>query len=449
MIHGTVNFAGNVATDVMTSAKMNLAFNDTRRIKAMKSDIKLFFDELQKITNSIMENNSFKTFEAILIKDSKKAEKKIESLSELEEKDDNYTKRILESLALDPSLRFIYELIVDKFGDKDNKVSNFAKKFDINIDEWKVKRLKEQLKKNKETNLYDENRILIAIDKVKAECAFWGIPFNEYTKELEELWTSTNTLLCNVDGNQFEIREDAECAKEDLRYFMEYSLKNNILDKNIEDVIIEIEKNIKSDYYKENLYNKIKELQEEQDLKNIQVVTERIISRMPIFSKIEKEFDYGHVFSHKVAYERVQNLMVKNEKVAFSFLTSLFRNGKNAILITSERIYLLKKDDIKVIDLLDYESIGIKDEKVYIKYNGEEYDTGQEILGLKQNEYYFLFETIERVIKMCLAIKNKDTYLADEDVYNNIIIRSKQKEYIRHNKLKVFIIGGILFLYIY
>lgn len=448
MLHSTVNLAGNVTTAIVTGSKMSAAFNDRKRINSMRSDIKIFFDELRKVTYSIMQSNSSKPFELILTTESEEASKKIDALETLEKKSEEHTKVILEALTLDPSLRSIYESIVENYGDKDNKISEFAKKLKINIDEWKVKRLKEQLKKNKESDFSDENKILSAIEKVKEECAFWGIPYNEYTKELDELWSKMNDLLCNVDGKQFETREEAECVKVDMRYLMEYSLKNNILERKIDDVVAEISNNIQSNYYKENLHEKLREIQEQQDLRNIQLATERIISRMPVYSKIQHDFDYGHIFSHKVGYEKLRDLVTDNQKVSFMYATSLFRTGKSGILLTSTHLYFFKNDGIKTIELSEFESIGIKEEKIYVKYNGEEYDTDHEILGLKQNECYFLFETIGQVIKMCLAIKNKDTFIADEEVYNNIIIRSKQVEFLRHNKLEVLAAFGVVILMI-
>ena len=448
MLHSTVNIAGNVTTAIATDIKMSSAFNDKRRINNMSADINKFFNELRKVVFSVMEKSSYEPFELISKAESEEAAKKIAELQKIEEKSDEHIRCVLEALALDPSLRSIYEYIVNNYGDRENKISKFAKTLYINIDEWKVTRLKEELQKNKVANLYDEEKILTAISNVKAECEYWGISHEEYTKKLDELWTKTNELLCNVDGKQFETRQEAECAKEDLEYLMEYSLKNNILGKDIEELAGEIKSNIKSDYYKENLQEKLKEIQEEQDLRNLQFATERIISRMQVYAKIKDKFDYGHIFSHKVAYEKLKDLVVDNQKVSFLFVTSFFKTGKSALLLTNTHLYSLKNEETKAIELSEFEGIGIQDEKVFIKYGGEEYDTGHEILNLSQNEYYFLFETIERVIKMCLSIKNKDILLEDEEVYNNIIIRSKNMEFIRHNKLKVFIIGGVLLLII-
>lgn len=169
----------------------------------------------------------------------------------------------------------------------------------------------------------------------------------------------------------------------------------------------------------------------------------QIISYMPMYSKITKCFDYGHIFSHKVGYEKFQETLADGQKVAFVYDPALMNKGSHGILLTNKNLYFYKNNEIREFDLSAYECMQVREGKIYILHGGEEIDTGLSV-NLDQILYNFFSEAIDKVVLMCRAIKNSESELNDEDVYDNIIVRSKQVEYVRHNKKTVAIAVGIV-----
>ena len=442
-LHNTRNLIGDTASAVGASLQMKSIFNDKKRIESMCLDIKSIYAEIWDVLLEIMENQNDTPFEIITNQNDNDAKQLIETAKTKAVGTNEHIEAALGALEHNPALKEIYQYLIESYGDINGEISSLAERFFINLEEWKVEKLKERLKKNAATDLSDESKILNEINVIEKECEFWWIPSEEYIKSLKSKWEELDQYLRTVEGKLFETREEADSVKEDIKLLNAYSYKNDLLEADVEKVANDIINSLKSDLYKECIKEKLYELKEQQDIKNIQRSTMRIISYMPMYSKITKCFDYGHIFSHKVGYEKLQEALADGQKVAFVYDPALMNKGSHGILLTNKNLYVYNNNEIKAFDLSDYECTKVREGKIYILHGGEEIDTGLNV-NLDQILYNFFSETIDRVVLMCRTIKNSEAELNDEDVYDNIIIRSKQVEFVRHNKKVVAIAVGIV-----
>ena len=442
-LHSTRNLIGNTASAVGASLQMKSIFNDKKRIESMCLDIKSIYAEIWDVLLKIMENQNDTPFEIITNQNDNDAKQLIETAKTKAVGTNEHIEAALGALEHNPALKEIYQYLIESYGDINGEISSLAERFFINLEEWKVEKLKERLKKNAATDISDESKILNEINVIEKECEFWWIPSEEYTKSLKSKWEELDQYLRTVEGKLFETRVEADSVKEDIKLLNAYSYKNDLLEADVDKVANDIINSLKSDLYKECIIEKLYELKEQQDIKNIQRSTMRIISYMPMYSKITKCFDYGHIFSHKVGYEKLQEALADGQKVAFVYDPALMNKGNHGILLTNKNLYVYSNNEIKAFDLSDYECTKVREGKIYILHGGEEIDTGLNV-NLDQILYNFFSETIDRVVLMCRTIKNSEAELNDEDVYDNIIIRSKQAEFVRHNKKIVAIAVGIV-----
>lgn len=443
MWHSTKNLVGNAVTATATSIKMGNVFNDKKRMNLMCADIRLLYSNIRTSMYTTMQKHSNYPFQVITNADVDNANMQMELAKESKVNSEDNINAVVKALETHPGLISIYQYIIQNYGDSDKELENLASKFGISLEAWKINKLKDKLKVCTPKDLSDEEKILAAIKLVEDECCFWGMEPDEYTKELQGKWSVLDKKLRTVENVEYQTREEADNAKQDVKYLEMYSAQNNILDIDTETLSEIILPELKCESIKNNIKYGLDMLKASQDIRNIQSSAKRVMSYFTAYDKVTKCFAYGHIFSQKIGYERFQELFNDNKKVALIYDTAAVNKGVNGLLLTNTTLYYYQEHAIKEIALDKYIKMQVRAGKIYIQIEGEgELNTGLDV-NVDQLDYIFFAETFDKVVQMCRCIKNGNLELKDEEIYDNVIIRSKQAEFVRHNKLVVVAVVAV------
>lgn len=440
--HSMRNFAGNTATAVATNVEMSNVFNDKKRMESMCAELREIYSEVRIFMYKFMLAHSKNPFEVVTSSDVENARELLERAKQSAVGSAENIEILIETFETHPGLVSTYYYTIENYGDCDNVFEAIAEECGIELGSWKIKKLKEKLKDCTPKDLSDEEKIFAAIKIVEDECRFWGIESAEYTKTLKDVWARMDQKLRTVESVEYATREEAELAREDEEYLKTYSREHELLNEdlgNLEQILLPV---LKGKAAKENIKYKVECLRNAQDLRNIQTSANRIMLNFLSYEEVKKCFAYGHIFSQKIGYEKFEKIMNAHEKVALVYDTALMNKGIRGLLLTNKALYYYQEQEIREIPLEKYKAMQICAGKIFIQIEGEDTLNTDLEVKIDQLDYTFFAGAFDNVVQMCRCIKNAEIGFRDEEVYDNIIVRSKFMEWIRHNKLKALCIAA-------
>ena len=449
MLHSTRNLVGNAATSVSTTIQLNQVIKNSERLEKMSAQIETFAEKGKIFMYNVLSSEEKRPFVLITRDELENARKHMDIVNNTEVNSDDNLQAIKQIIELYPGLIDVYKYMIEHYGDSQGEILDLARLVGTDLEGWKIQKLTNKLATNTPQDISNEEKLLDAISYIQSECEFWGLEPSEYTKELRLKWEELDRKLRTVEGKEYEKREEAEIAKEDLRFLYKFSFEQNLLDNSLDEFVPQLEVLLKSPEYQKNVKEKLTLLAKQQNLRNIQQSTFDLLSSMSIYKDIANDFDVGHIFSHKVGYEKFQDILEDNEKVAFVYDNALLIKGNHGILLTNQSLYYYKQKEITKIPLNELDKICIRNGEICIEYIDGQAIATEIKLEIDQIEYIFVEETLNRIVMMCRSIKNAECPLLDEDIYDNIILRSKCVEFLRHNKIKVGLLLLILAVVIF
>lgn len=447
--HNTRNVVGNAMSSGAASLKMGSVFSDRQRMEKMKKAVEKLFNEYWVWAYNVMENVSDTSIQFITDEERKQSDEALKKAQMSEVGSDDNIEAIKTALEANPDNVKVFEYMIENYGDSDCEIEKFASELQINMSTWKNKKVEELIEKNKTNDISNETKILETISTAEGYCRHFGVAPEKYKyiNDLKETWNKLDRMLRTVEGIEYSSRAQSDAVKSDIKYLQEYSLKNELILPNIEEIKKQLILQLKSEEVKNTLDDRLLKLQSYQELKNIQKASEAIIKSMPVYEKVQKNFLFGHIFSQNINFGRLKEVLADNEKIAFAYDPAWINKGKRGLFLTNIGLYYYTNKDISLVALEEFDGIKIYREKLNIqRKDKEDLCTGLEA-KIDQLEYNIFCETLENVIMMCKAIKNGNQEIADIDVYDNY--SEKTPGFWRSGKKKIIIpiaVAGVLLI---
>lgn len=446
MLHSARNAVGNAMTASAINSEMNSIYGKYEEI---------IWKELEKVILSykdmsyVLMKSSNTPFRMITQSDIQSSDEALAEAKKTEINSVENLNAIKTALEYDPENRSVYEFMIQNYGDRDNDVEFLARDFFIELRSWKEDKAGENIKRDQVSDLSSEEKVLAAIAVAEGHCKFFGVSTEKYKyiAELRNTWEALDKKLRTVEGIGYATREEADTIKEDLKYLQDFAIRKSLLSQeaNISEIKQNLMKELKTDVVKNSLDMRLEKIKEYQDLKNIQKASKEIWSSVVLFGKIQKSFFWGYIFAQNSKFERFRDVLSNNKKIAFVYDPGVINKGKNGLLLTNTDLYYYDQNNILEIALTEYQGITIDSDKIVIHRNNESDIVTTLKVKLDQIEYGSFCDIFNRVVFMCMAIKNGHELLSDQEVYSNYVSNEKM-EVAKKKKIGIIAAGIILLI---
>lgn len=260
-IHGAVNMAGKYISTMEADEQKEKIFEDPENLKILATSINYNCFVMHKAVIDALYDNKIKSVEKYSSKEDIEKSKALFNNYKNGLINDNKKDEILKQIIiLNPYNKEIYMHIIDEQGDQSGEIESIATYLDIDINEYKFKLLNEYFES---LSVDTEEQTLDSKKKFNDYSTFIGVyNIDEYMNKFDEILVIHDKNIRTVDGIEFETREEASIAKEELNIIMSTIMKygeekeENILNA-IEEINNKITTSLKEKYIKK-LNNSLK-----------------------------------------------------------------------------------------------------------------------------------------------------------------------------------------------
>lgn len=260
-IHGAVNMAGKYISTMEADEQKEKIFEDPENLKILATSINYNCFVMHKAVIDALYDNKIKSVEKYSSKEDIEKSKALFNNYKNGLINDNKKDEILKQIIiLNPYNKEIYMQIIDEQGDQSGEIESIATYLDIDINEYKFKLLNEYFES---LSVDTEEQTLDSKKKFNDYSTFIGVyNIDEYMNKFDEILVIHDKNIRTVDGIEFETREEASIAKEELNIIMSTIMKygeekeENILNA-IEEINNKITTSLKEKYIKK-LNNSLK-----------------------------------------------------------------------------------------------------------------------------------------------------------------------------------------------
>ena len=251
-IHGAVNIAGKYISTMEADEQKKKIFEDPENLNILAASINYNCFVMHKAVIDALYDNKIKSVEKYSSKEDIEKSKALFNNYKNGLINDNKKDEILKQIIiLNPYNKEIYMQIIDEQGDQSGEIESIATYLDIDINEYKFKLLNEYFES---LSVDTEEQTLDSKKKFNDYSTFIGVyNIDEYMNKFDEILVIHDKNIRTVDGIEFETREEASIAKEELNIIMSTIMKygeekeENILNA-IEEINNKITTSLKEKY---------------------------------------------------------------------------------------------------------------------------------------------------------------------------------------------------------
>lgn len=372
-IHGAVNIAGKYISTMEADEQKKKIFEDPENLNILATSINYNCFVMHKAVIDALYDNKIKSVEKYPSKEDIEKSKALFNNYKNGLINDNKKDEILKQIIiLNPYNKEIYMQIIDEQGDKSGEIESIATYLDIDINEYKFKLLNEYFES---LSVDTEEQTLDSKKKFNDYSTFIGVyNIDEYMNKFDEILVIHDKNIRTVDGIEFETREEASIAKEELNIIMSTIMKygeekeENILNA-IEEINNKITTSLKEKYigklndslkiaifnadkeYLDNKYNISAMIIEEDTIQSLKQLEQESIRSKDILENKIKE----------IQQKQLEIIELNDRKYAEDILKKYLFFSLNDINIAKEEISLSSIRTQKV-----------KDEKIdFLEINGQ------------------------------------------------------------------------------
>lgn len=354
--HSLANAVGNMGTALAASAnKMSIYHNSKEPLR------EALYDATDKLIAKLRQGLSQRTnleFKFVTQDEGNRARAIIKNYKEGNIPEDKRKSNILAALELHPYIEETYKIIWNEYGDISGDLIRMANYFGVPLESYVYNIAINECNRIFTTYCGDyeklPNKISAGI-KIEQELKKAYELICQYVKEhnlekskitkiavCEEAFALIDRELKEVDGVNFESREEAARVRNDKKLFYDY-----LKDKNLQSE--EVRNNVKlltfeSAYYRENCEMFIQDEIERKDPTKLYDQIEKIVSKY--FKEKESVFDVNYIDDLSEKEEMIRKItgMPRKEKIIALFDES--ENGKKGIMITNNSFRIFEKGKI-------------------------------------------------------------------------------------------------------
>lgn len=372
-IHGAVNIAGKYISTMEADEQKKKIFEDPENLNILAASINYNCFVMHKAVIDALYDNKIKSVEKYSSKEDIEKSKALFNNYKNGLINDNKKDEILKQIIiLNPYNKEIYMQIIDEQGDQSGEIESIATYLDIDINEYKFKLLNEYFES---LSVDTEEQTLDSKKKFNDYSTFIGVyNIDEYMNKFDEILVIHDKNIRTVDGIEFETREEASIAKEELNIIMSTIMKygeekeENILNA-IEEINNKITTSLKEKYigklndslkiaifnadkeYLDNKYNISAMIIEEDTIQSLKQLEQESIRSKDILENKIKE----------IQQKQLEIIELNDRKYAEDILKKYLFFSLNDINIAKEEISLSSIRTQKV-----------KDEKIdFLEINGQ------------------------------------------------------------------------------
>ena len=372
-IHGAVNIAGKYISTMEADEQKKKIFEDPENLNILATSINYNCFVMHKAVIDALYDNKIKSVEKYSSKEDIEKSKALFNNYKNGLINDNKKDEILKQIIiLNPYNKEIYMQIIDEQGDQSGEIESIATYLDIDINEYKFKLLNEYFES---LSVDTEEQTLDSKKKFNDYSTFIGVyNIDEYMNKFDEILVIHDKNIRTVDGIEFETREEASIAKEELNIIMSTIMKygeekeENILNA-IEEINNKITTSLKEKYieklndslkiaifnadkeYLDNKYNISAMIIEEDTIQSLKQLEQESIRSKDILENKIKE----------IQQKQLEIIELNDRKYAEDILKKYLFFSLNDVNIAKEEISLSSIRTQKV-----------KDEKIdFLEMNGQ------------------------------------------------------------------------------